>query len=139
MAHYEFVWAHQLWNLTDEVEPYFQHYLNNYILPDGNFLYNTQDQVEAPLNVGVFLENSARAYDYRGDFDALQKRLPGGGTKWRVRLRFEKSFTADLIVHIHPPSGQPLKSASTGELRPGQVVLPASLLAGKMIIRMEII
>jgi hypothetical protein len=76
VAHYEFVWAHQLWNLTEEVEPYFQHYLNNYILPDGNFLYNTQDQVEAPLNTGVFLENSARAYDYSGDFDALQKRLP---------------------------------------------------------------
>ncbi len=76
VAHYEFVWAHQLWNLTDEVEPYFQHYLDNYILPDGNFLYNTQDQVEAPLNAGVFLENSTRAYDYNGDFDALQKRLP---------------------------------------------------------------
>jgi hypothetical protein len=76
VAHYEFVWVHQLWNLTDEVEPYFQHYLEHYVLPDGNFLYNTQDQVEAPLNAGVFLENSARAYDYTGDMDALQKRLP---------------------------------------------------------------
>jgi hypothetical protein len=76
VAHYEFVWVHQLWNLTDEVEPYFQHYLGHYILPDGNFLYNTQDQVEAPLNAGVFLENSARAYDYTGDIAALQKRLP---------------------------------------------------------------
>ena len=46
------------------------------MLPDGNFLYNTQDQVEAPLNAGVFLENSARAYDCAGDIDALQKRLP---------------------------------------------------------------
>ena len=76
VAHYEFVWVHQLWNLTGEVEPYFQHYLEHYILPDGNFLYNTQDQVEAPLNAGVFLENSARAYDYTGDVDALRKRLP---------------------------------------------------------------
>ena len=76
VAHYEFVWAQQLWNLTDEVEPYFQHYLENYILPDGNFLYNTQDQVEAPLNVGIFLENSARAYDYSHNLEALQKRLP---------------------------------------------------------------
>lgn len=76
VAHYEFVWAHQLWNLTEEVEPYFEHYLENYILPDGNFLYNTQDQVEAPLNAGVFLENSARAYDYTHDFAALKKRLP---------------------------------------------------------------
>lgn len=76
VAHYEFVWAHQLWNLTTEVEPYFEHYLENYVLPDGNFLYNTQDQVEAPLNAGVFLENSARAYDYDRDFAALKKRLP---------------------------------------------------------------
>ena len=76
VAHYEFVWAHQLWNLTEEVEPHFQHYLENYILPDGNFLYNTQDQVEAPLNAGVYLENSARAYDYAGDIDALKTRLP---------------------------------------------------------------
>ncbi len=76
VAHYEFVWAHQLWNLTQEVEPYFQHYLDHYILSDGNFLYNTQDQVEAPLNAGVFLENSARAYDYTHDVAALRKRLP---------------------------------------------------------------
>jgi hypothetical protein len=76
VAHYEFVWAHQLWNLTAEVAPYFQHYLERYVLPDGNFVYNTQDQVEAPLDAGVFLENSARAYDYAHDFQALKKRLP---------------------------------------------------------------
>lgn len=76
VAHYEFVWAHQLWNLAAEADPYFQFYLDNYILPDGNFLYNTQDQVEAPLNTGVFLWNSARAYDYTRDIAALQKRLP---------------------------------------------------------------
>jgi hypothetical protein len=76
VSHYEFVWAHQLWNLTAEVEPYFQHYLDHYILPDGNFLYNTQDQVEAPLNAGVFLENSARAWDYARDLEALRKRTP---------------------------------------------------------------
>ena len=76
VAHYQFVWAHQLWNLTQEVEPYFQYYLDHYILPDGNFLYNTQDQVEAPLNTGVFLWNSARAYDYTQDVNALQQRLP---------------------------------------------------------------
>ncbi len=76
VAHYEFVWAHQLWNLTAEVEPYFAHYLETYVLRDGNFTYNTQDQVEAPLDAGIFLENSARAYDYGGDLDALARRLP---------------------------------------------------------------
>ncbi|HEV2351831.1 MAG TPA: hypothetical protein VG028_18535 [Terriglobia bacterium] len=76
VAHYEFVWAHQIWNLTEEAEPYFEHYLNHYILNDGNFTYNTQDQVEAPLNAGVFLENSARSYDYTQDVDTLRRRLP---------------------------------------------------------------
>jgi hypothetical protein len=76
VAHYEFVWAQQVWNLAQEVEPYFQHYLDKYILPDGNFLYNIQDQVEAPLNCGVVLENSARAYDYTHDLAALRMRLP---------------------------------------------------------------
>ena len=76
VAHYEFVWAHQLWNLTTEAEPYLAHYLNTYIEPSGDFTYNTQDQVEGPLNIGVFLENSARAYDYARDLDALARRLP---------------------------------------------------------------
>ena len=76
VAFYEFIWVHQLWNLTPEAEPYFKWYLDKYILPDGNFLYNTQDQVEAPLNVGVFLANTARAYDYTGDLGALEAKLP---------------------------------------------------------------
>jgi hypothetical protein len=74
-AHYEFVWAQQLWNLAEQVEPHFQNYLTKYVLPNGNFMYSTQDQVEAPLNVGVFLQNSARAYDYTRDIGALQSRL----------------------------------------------------------------
>ena len=76
VASYEFIWAHQLWNLTSESIQYFQFYLDNYILPDGNFLYNTQDQVEAPLNIGVFLANSARAYYYTRDINDFEKRLP---------------------------------------------------------------
>jgi hypothetical protein len=76
VAHYEFVWAQQLWGLGEQVEPYFQHYLDHYILSDGNFLYNTQDQVEAPLNAGIFLETSARAYDYTQNLEAFHKRLP---------------------------------------------------------------
>lgn len=75
VAHYEFVWAHQLWNHVREGDRYFQHYLDHYILPDGDFVYNTQDQVEAPLNIGVFLANSARSYFYSRDLAAFEKRL----------------------------------------------------------------
>lgn len=76
VAHYEFVWAHQLWNLTEESDPYFDHYLDRYVLPNGDFLYNTQDQVEGPLNIGIFIWNAARAYDFTRDFATLEKRLP---------------------------------------------------------------
>ena len=76
VAQYEFIWAQQLWNLTASSDQYFQHYLDHYILPDGNFLYNVQDQAEAPLNAGFFLVNSARGYFYRRDLDVFKKRLP---------------------------------------------------------------
>lgn len=76
VAQYEFIWAHQLWNLTEDSDIYFQYYLDKYILPNGNFVYNTQDQVEAPSNVGIFLTNSARSYDYTGNLASLEKRLP---------------------------------------------------------------
>lgn len=76
VAEYEFVWAQQIWNLTKESDTYFQYYLDKYILPNGNFVYNTQDQVEAPLNAGIFLANSARSYDYTRNLQALKKRLP---------------------------------------------------------------
>lgn len=76
VAHYEFIWAQQLWGLTNASRPYIQHYLEHYILPDGNFLYNTQDQVEAPLNVGIFLMNAARDYWYTRDASGLKRQQP---------------------------------------------------------------
>lgn len=76
VAQYEFIWAQQLWNLTDDSDVYFQHYLDKYVLPNGDFVYNTQDQVEAPLNVGIFLMNSARSFAYNRNLAALEKRLP---------------------------------------------------------------
>jgi hypothetical protein len=76
VAHYEFIWAQQLWGLTGASRPYIQHYLDKYVLPDGNFLYNTQDQVEAPLNVGIFLSNAARDYWYTRDAGGLLQQQP---------------------------------------------------------------
>ena len=76
MAHYEFIWAHQLWGLANASRSYAQHYLDRYILPDGNFLYNTQDQVEAPLNVGIFLMNAVRDLWYTRDAGGLLLQHP---------------------------------------------------------------
>jgi len=76
VAHYEFIWAHQLWGLADKARPYAQHYLDHYVLHDGNFTYNTQDQVEAPLNVGIFLMNAARDYWYTNDAAGFERQRP---------------------------------------------------------------
>ena len=76
VAAYEFVWAQQLWGMTASADQYLQFYLDQYILPDGNFLYNVQDQVEAPLNVGLFLRNSARGYLYGRDLAGFKARMP---------------------------------------------------------------
>jgi len=76
VAQYEFIWAHQVWGLTRESDPYFQYYLDHYILPDGNFQYNVQDQVEAPLTVGFLLRNAARGYLYRRDIGTFKAQLP---------------------------------------------------------------
>lgn len=75
VAHYEFIWAHQIWNHVDDGDRYFQYYLDHYVLPNGDFLYNTTGG-EAPLNVGVFLSNSARSYFYGRNLVAFEKRLP---------------------------------------------------------------
>ncbi len=76
VAQYEFIWGQQLWNLSNDADVYFQYYLDKYVLPNGDFVYNTQDQVEAPLNIGIFLANSARSFDYSRNLGSLQKRLP---------------------------------------------------------------
>ena len=55
VAEYEFIWAHHLWNLTESSDEYLQYYLDKSVLPHGNFLDNTQDQAEAPLNGVQFL------------------------------------------------------------------------------------
>jgi len=76
VAEYEFIWAHQVWGHVASADRYFQHYLDHYVLPSGDFTYNTQDQVEAPLDIGVFLENAARSYMYSRDLGSFEKRLP---------------------------------------------------------------
>lgn len=91
VASYEFVWAHQLWGQISSADKFLAHYLTKYILPNGDFTYNSQDQVEGPLNVGFFLSNSARAFRYGRDVKALEERLP--------TLRRMTEFVAERISY----------------------------------------
>lgn len=76
VAQYEFIWAHQLWNLTGSSDKYFQFYLDKYVMQNGDFLYNKQDQVEAPFCVGMILWNSARGYFFERNLETFRARLP---------------------------------------------------------------
>ena len=62
----------------------------------------------------------------------------GDRPSWRVTIRWDESFAADLTVHIHPPDRQPLRSTTAGELRPDRVILAAQLLAGKKEFSLEV-
>lgn len=57
--------------------------------------------------------------------------IAGNHGGWTVSLTLEQPFAADLYVHIHPPDGRPLRSASLGRVEKARVVLPSVLLAGR--------
>ena len=62
----------------------------------------------------------------------------GGSVRWKVEVTFAKPFEADIHVHIHPPDRSPLHSASVGELHQSYIVVPATLLAGKTHVAIDV-
>jgi hypothetical protein len=37
--------------------------------------------------------------------------------QWQVTLDLETPFTADLVIHIHPPNNQPLRHSTQGTIQ----------------------
>jgi hypothetical protein len=62
----------------------------------------------------------------------------GGSVHWKIEVTFAKAFEADIHVHIHPPGRTQLRSASVGELHQAYIVVPATLLAGKTHIEIDV-
>jgi hypothetical protein len=62
----------------------------------------------------------------------------GGTTRWKVEVAFAKPFEADLIIHIHPPDRTLLRSATLGKIHLASIVVPATLLAGKTRIEIDV-
>ena len=58
--------------------------------------------------------------------------------RWKLEVRFFGPFDADLVVHIHHPNGEPLKSTSLGELQRERVVLRAQVLSGKTTVNFRV-
>ena len=117
VAHYEFVWAQQLWNLTAEVEPYFQHDLYAYVLPDGNFTYNTQDQVEAPLNVGVCSGQLCAGLRLPRRPGRAPAPAAGAAPHAAIRARLRRLQSADA-ARVGPPPRADLGLTRSGPGRP---------------------
>lgn len=63
-----------------------------------------------------------------GHIDWTNEAAAGARGGWHVALQLEKPSRADLILHIHPPDDQPLRSASLGHVQRTSAVLPSSLL-----------
>jgi hypothetical protein len=51
---------------------------------------------------------------------------------WTVKLALSQTqkSTAQIVIHIHPPDGRSLRTASTGEISGNSVVIPAGVLEG---------
>ena len=62
-----------------------------------------------------------------GEVSWTTESLPGRG--WKVTVETPANFAADMAVHIHPPDGAPLRTASAGTLKRDRILLPRALLA----------
>ncbi|MGH9611203.1 MAG: hypothetical protein ACRD34_16175, partial [Bryobacteraceae bacterium] len=48
--------------------------------------------------------------------------------EWRVHIEPAANFSAQLVVHVHPPDGKPLASATAGTVQRDRVMIAASSL-----------
>jgi hypothetical protein len=49
--------------------------------------------------------------------------------EWKVAVDISKGFTGDLVVHIHPIDGAPIRSTTMGTVAKQSVVLSRGSLA----------
>ncbi len=59
------------------------------------------------------------------------------GNKYEVEISWDRDFSGDLHVHIHPADGSVLRSASAGRVEQGVVVLERGSLQGKRKIKLQ--
>jgi hypothetical protein len=46
---------------------------------------------------------------------------------WKVAVETPAGFAADLVVHIHPPGGGPVRTSSQGKIENGRIILGREL------------
>jgi hypothetical protein len=59
-------------------------------------------------------------------------------SSWHVAVETAASFSGEVHVHIHPPGGGPLRSASTGMVEGSVVVLQEAVLASGGRVELEV-
>jgi hypothetical protein len=57
---------------------------------------------------------------------------------WQITLDFESPFTADLVIHIHPPNNQPLEHTTAGTIRNQSIHLPRNDLQDRKRLTFEV-
>ena len=50
---------------------------------------------------------------------------------WEVQIDFDSTFSGDLLIHIHPPNGGPLRHTSAGTLYGNAIRFTREELLGK--------
>jgi hypothetical protein len=58
--------------------------------------------------------------------------------EWKVTVDIPKGFMGDLVVHIHPIDGAPVRSSTIGTVAKQSVVLSKASLAGKSHIELSV-
>ena len=59
-------------------------------------------------------------------------------SSWQVVLEIQTDFGGEIHLHIHPPSGNTLRSSSVGNVSGQVVVIPATALTGAAPIRLSV-
>jgi hypothetical protein len=59
-------------------------------------------------------------------------------SEWHVSIAAENGFSGHLVIHIHPPDGRALTSATTGRLQRDRVILEPSAFASSKTITLSI-
>jgi hypothetical protein len=49
--------------------------------------------------------------------------------QWKITVEIPKGFSADLVIHVHAPDGQPLRATSLGLIRGDKIMIAKSLTA----------
>ena len=58
--------------------------------------------------------------------------------QWKIVVQIPQGFAADLVIHVHPDDGQPLRATSFGMLQGDKITIPKSLAATATVFHLRV-